>query len=123
MDQVVWTQPALAQLESIIDYIALDKPEAARTVAARVFDATDHLDQFVLLGRPIQEFVHKNYRQVWIKPFWLYKRIHDESAYILHVRRAEKLLRIEDLEAKDPSWDQEAARPQIRGQAARHRPS
>lgn len=101
MAKVVWTEPALAQLESIVDFIALDKPEAARAVAARVFAATDQLKRFVLLGRPIREFVHNNYRQVWIKPCWLYYRIHEDSVYILHVRRAEKPLRTEDLIADE----------------------
>jgi ParE-like toxin of type II ParDE toxin-antitoxin system len=30
MAQVVWTEPALADLDAIADYIALDNPEAAR---------------------------------------------------------------------------------------------
>jgi plasmid stabilization system protein ParE len=99
--KVIWSEPALAQLESIVDFIALDKPEAARAVATRVFSATDQLESFIRLGRPIQEFDHKNYRQVWVKPCWIYYRTDGESIYILHVRRAEKLLKIEDLIADD----------------------
>jgi toxin ParE1/3/4 len=99
--KVIWSDPALAQLESIVDFIALDKPETARAVAARVFAATDQLESFIRLGRPIQEFDHRNYRQVWIKPCWLYYRVHEESVYILHVRRAEKPFKIEDLIADD----------------------
>jgi len=97
MAKVIWSKPALAQLESIIGFIALDKPEAARAVAARGFDATDHLERLVRLGRPIQEFAHRNYRQAWIKPCWLYYRVHEDSVYILHVRRAEKPFKVEDL--------------------------
>jgi toxin ParE1/3/4 len=99
--KVIWSEPALAQLESIIDFIALDKPEAARAVAARVFAATDQLESFILLGRPIQEFAHKNYRQVWIKACWIYYRIDERSVYVLHVRCAEKPLNVEDLIADD----------------------
>jgi toxin ParE1/3/4 len=99
--EVIWSEPALAQLESIVDYIALDKPEAARAVASRVFAATDQLEGFVRLGRPVPEFVHRNYRQVWIKPCWIYYRMRGQSVYILHVRRAEKPLEIEDLIADD----------------------
>lgn len=101
MAKVVWSEPALAQLESIVDFIALDKPEAARAVATRVFSATDQFESFIRLGRPIQEFTHKNYRQVWVKPCWLYYRVDGESVYILHVRRAEKPLKIEDLLTDD----------------------
>ena len=101
MAKVIWSEPALAQLESIVDFIALDKPEAARAVAARTFAATDQLESFIRLGRPIPEFDHKNYRQVWVKPCWLYYGVHEESVYILHVRRAEKPLNIDDLITDD----------------------
>jgi plasmid stabilization system protein ParE len=101
MAKVVWSAPALLQLEAIIGFIALDKPEAAKAVASRIIGTTDRLGRFLLLGRPIEEFAHKNYRQVWIKPCWLYYRIEDGDIYILHVRRAEKPLRIDDLIVDD----------------------
>ena len=101
MAEVVWSAPALLQLEAIIEFIALDKPEAAKAVAVRIIDTTDHLERFLRLGRPIKEFSRKEYRQVWIKPCWLYYRIDGANVYILHVRRAEKPLRINDLIADD----------------------
>ena len=97
MAEVVWTEPALAQLEEIVAYISLDKPEAAQAVAQRVFAATDRLEAFLRLGRKIPEFPHPQYRQVWIRPCWLYYRIEDERALILHVRRAEKLFSADEL--------------------------
>jgi toxin ParE1/3/4 len=99
--KIVWSTPALLQLEAIIEFIALDKPEAAKAVATRIIDATDHLERFLVLGRPIREFAYKNYRQIWTKPCWLYYRIDDGNVYILHARRAEKQLRVEDLIADD----------------------
>ena len=97
MAQVSWTEPALAQLDLIIGFIALDKPLAARALAGRILAATDHIGQFVRMGRPIPGFPHKNYRQAWINPCWIYYRLDKDAVYILHVRRAEKLFRIEDL--------------------------
>jgi len=101
MAEVVWSAPALLQLEAIIDFIALDKPEAAKAVALRIIDTAEHLERFLRLGRPIREFPRKEYRQVWFKPCWLYYRIDGADVYILHVRRAEKLLHIDDLIADD----------------------
>ena len=97
MAEVVWTQPALSQLEAIVTYIELDKPEAAQAVARRVFAATDHLESFLRLGRKIPEFPQPQYRQVWMRPCWLYYRIEDNRALILHVRRAEMLFNPEEL--------------------------
>jgi plasmid stabilization system protein ParE len=97
MAELIWTEPALAQLESIADYIALDKPAVATALVRKVFELTDSLGQFTRLGRPIPEFRHPGYRQVWIKPCWIYYRTEAKRVYILHVRRAEKLLRLDDL--------------------------
>ena len=97
MAEVIWTEPALAQLDVIVEYIALDKPEAAEAVAQRVFSVTDNLKSFLKLGRPIPEFLHENYRQVWIKPCWLYYRIEKDSVIILHVRRSEQFFQTDAL--------------------------
>ena len=97
MAEVIWTEPALAQLDAIAGYIALDKPDAAQTVVRRIFALTDNLERFKQLGRPIPEFRHPHYRQAWIKPCWIYYREDGSRVYILHVRRAEKLLRVADL--------------------------
>ena len=97
MAEVIWTDPALEQLDSIAEFIALDKPEAARAVVRRVIETTQHVERFLKLGRPVPELPDRRYRQVWIKPCWLYYRLDKDRAYVLHVRRGEKLLRIEDL--------------------------
>lgn len=97
MAEVIWTEPALAQLDSIADYIALDKPDAARAVVSKVFEATDQLGQFQALGQKIPEFDHPAYRQLWIRPCWIYYRVEDQRVIILHVRRAERPLRIDEL--------------------------
>lgn len=97
MAEVIWTDPALAQLDSIADYSALDKPDAAQAVVRRVFDAIDNLGQFIALGRKVPEFDHPTYRQVWMKPCWIYYRIDGDRVVVLHVRRAERPLRVEDL--------------------------
>ena len=97
MAEVTWTEPALAQLDSILEVIALDRPDAAQAVARRVFAATDRLAAFPNLGRPIPEFPHRGYRQLWAKPCWIYYRTADDRTWILHVRRAEQLLRVDEL--------------------------
>lgn len=97
MADVIWTAPALEQLDAIAEFIALDNRDAAQAVVRRVFGTTGQVERFLRLGRSVPELSHPMYRQVWIKPCWLYYRIDKNRAYILHVRRGEKLLRIEDL--------------------------
>jgi toxin ParE1/3/4 len=97
MAQLIWAEPALRQLEAIVDYISLDKPLAAKRVAQLVFDAAGNVERFKLIGRPIPEFPASNYRQLWISPCWIYYRITGGDVYILHVRRAESFFRTENL--------------------------
>ena len=97
MAEVIWTEPALAQLDAIAAFIALDKPDAAQAVVRRVVETTAQVERFLRLGRPVPELPNPRYRQVWLKPCWLYYRIDRDRAYILHVRRGEKMLRTEDL--------------------------
>ncbi len=97
MAEVVWTDPALAQLEAIAEFIALDRPAAAAAVVQRIMAVTSRVEQFRKMGRQIPEFRRPNYRQIWLKPCWVYYRLDGERVYILHVRRAERPLRATDL--------------------------
>jgi toxin ParE1/3/4 len=98
MAELTWSIPSLRQLDEILDYIALDKPLAAKQVAKLVFDSTENAERFKLIGRKIPQYPVENYRQLWIRPCWIYYRISGEDVFILHVRRAESDFRIENLE-------------------------
>jgi len=43
MAQIIWTEPALLDLNEIAEYIALDKPDAARRLVKQVFSSVDVL--------------------------------------------------------------------------------
>lgn len=44
MAEVIWTEPALDDLDAIADYIALDNPEVARRFVQKVFRHLEHLE-------------------------------------------------------------------------------
>jgi toxin ParE1/3/4 len=44
MAEVIWTEPALSDLDAIADYVALENPDAARALVQRVFH---HVDQLI----------------------------------------------------------------------------
>jgi plasmid stabilization system protein ParE len=97
MARIIWADPALAQLEAIATAIELDKPAVARAVVRRVFGEVEKLGQFPSLGRPIPEFRRPGYRQLWVKPCWIYYKTEANKVIVLHIRRAEKLLDLSDL--------------------------
>ena len=43
MAQIVWTEPALSDLDAIADYIALDNPGAAKALVQRIFRHVEQL--------------------------------------------------------------------------------
>lgn len=44
MAELIWTEPALQDLDAIADYIALDNPLAARRLVQRVFEHVARLE-------------------------------------------------------------------------------
>jgi toxin ParE1/3/4 len=75
--RIEWTEPALADLTHIRDYIAQDSPIYAEQFIRRIFNATDKLVDFPHIGRKVpeavdvpeevRELIHQGYRIVyWI---------------------------------------------------------
>ena len=92
MAEVVWTEPALFDLEALGDYIALDDAEAARRLIQRLFDRTDQLANHPELGRKLEAFPEFDYRELIEPPCRLIYRASADNVYILHVIRTERLL-------------------------------
>jgi len=95
MAQIIWTDPALSDLDDIADYIALDNFSAAQRFVRRVFSDVERLEQFPESGRNPPELMDSLYREVVVEPcrvFYRYDKSNSEL-YILHVMRSERQLR------------------------------
>ena len=65
MAQVVWTEPALADLEAIADYIAIENPVAARELVQRIVQHVRQLADHPESGsRPRELGSRTRYRQI-----------------------------------------------------------
>jgi toxin ParE1/3/4 len=93
MAEVVWTEPALAELNKIAEYIALDNYLAAQALVQKVFDSTDKLGLFPELGRTPPELHKSRYRELIVGPCRVFYRNTDDKIFILYVMRSERLLR------------------------------
>ena len=51
MAKIIWTEPALIDLNKISEYIALDKPTAAKNLVQTIFSKTERLEDFPNSGR------------------------------------------------------------------------
>ncbi len=101
MAALIWTEPALQDLDAIADYIALDDPQAARGLVQRVFR---HVEQLVLhpeSGSRPPELRQSRYRQIIEPPCRVLYRYDGERVFILHVMRGEMRLRPSRLIKRD----------------------
>ncbi|HEY2342315.1 MAG TPA: type II toxin-antitoxin system RelE/ParE family toxin [Chthoniobacteraceae bacterium] len=101
MAELIWTEPALNDLDAIADYIALDKPEAARQLVQRVFRHVEQLvDQPESGSRP-RELRRSRYRQIIEPPCRIFYRHDGKRVFILYVMRGEMRLRKSRLIKRD----------------------
>lgn len=93
MAEVVWTEPALQQLDAIAEYIALDNPVAASNLVEHVFAKTDRLADFPQSGRVPPELPNAIYREVLVPPCRIFYRENGDLVLLLYVMREERQLR------------------------------
>lgn len=93
MAEVVWTEPALSDLDAIADYIALDNPDAARQLVRRIFQHVEQLADHPQSGSKPAELKGWRYRQIVEPPCRVFYRHERAQVFILHVIRSEQLLR------------------------------
>ncbi len=101
MARLIWTEPALRDLEAIAEYIALDKPDAARRYVQRVFEAVERLVRFPTSGAIPPEIAHLPYRQVVVPPCRVFYRTEGPDILIVFVMRSEQRLRESALTDRD----------------------
>ena len=93
MAQIKWTEPALNDLNEIAEYIALDKPAAAKKLVKNVFKAIKRLKDSPESGKKPSELPQTNYREVIVGPCRIFYRVEGKKVFILYVMRGERQLR------------------------------
>ena len=101
MARLIWTEPALLDLDQIAEYIALDNPSAASRYVQRVFDRVERLETHPQSGKRPTELTSSHYREVIVPPCRIFYRIEGDAVFILYVMRAERLLRSYLLNERD----------------------
>ena len=93
MAQIIWTEPALNDLNEIAEYIALDKPSAAKKLVQSIFQTVQRLKDFPESGKKPEELPNTEYREVIAGPCRIFYRVKGDIVYILYVMRGERELR------------------------------
>jgi len=81
---IVWTEPALANLQAIRDYIKQFNPYAAAKVAAEIIDTGNSLENFPHRGRMVPRTTMREVMSSY--PYIIRYRIVGDEVVILRVR-------------------------------------
>jgi toxin ParE1/3/4 len=94
MAELIWTEPAIQDLDAVADYIALDKPDAARRYVHRVFHSVSRLKAFPETGQVPTELADlPQYRHLVVGPCRVFYKVSGGKVFVLHVMRSERLFR------------------------------
>ncbi|MGM0587604.1 MAG: type II toxin-antitoxin system RelE/ParE family toxin [Bacteroidota bacterium] len=100
MAEIVWTEPALQDLDRIADYIALDNHTAARQLVQNSFDTVDQLVDNPRLGKAVEELEDSVYRELVVPPCRIFYRLDDQNIFIIHIMRSEQMLHVSLLKSR-----------------------
>ena len=93
MAEIIWSEPAIAALAAIADFIALEKPVAATDLGRRVSGHVGQLADHPESGSRPRELKRSRYRQIVEPPCRVFYRHDGDKVFVLHVMRTERLLR------------------------------
>lgn len=90
MARIIWTQPAIADLQAVAEYIELDNPSAASRLVKKIFKRIESLADFPKLGKIPKELPGLSYLEIVVVPCRIFYRIDRNTIYIVAVYRMER---------------------------------
>ena len=89
MARITWTDQSLDDLGEICLFIARNAPRYAEMFAIRVFQATDRLAKFPLMGRVVPEIGREEIREIIVQGYRLIYRLSADEAETSHFTTAQ----------------------------------
>jgi len=83
--RVIWSDQALADLESISLYLAAFSPRAAARFFSLLKEAGDSLAMFAEKGRPA---IHETRELTSVKPYVIRYAVRQDRVYVIRIRHA-----------------------------------
>ncbi|PJJ98347.1 plasmid stabilization protein [Lysobacteraceae bacterium NML75-0749] len=94
MAEIIWTESALAELDAIADYIAIENAVAAKNLVQRIFKHVEQLASHPESGRYPPELGRQmRYRELIEPPCRIFYRLDASlNVFIVHIMRGERIL-------------------------------
>ena len=85
--RIIWTEPALCDLEGLVRFIAQDDKQAAIRVGDEIVDHVAILETFPEIGPIYRQRPGGTIRQITCRPFRIFYRVYheDHCVQIIHV--------------------------------------
>ncbi|MBI3604720.1 MAG: type II toxin-antitoxin system RelE/ParE family toxin [Nitrospirae bacterium] len=99
MAELIWSEEAVADLESIYDFIARDSPLYARHQVESIYKSAERLSQFPESGRPLPEFPNLPHKEIIVDSYRVIYRIDSQSdeVKVIGVVHGKRLLKASTL--------------------------
>lgn len=101
MSRVRWTERAATDLVAIGDYIAVDKPTAARAWVERLRERAANVADIPRAGRVVPELGRDDVREVFLRSYRIVYRVGPKGIVVLTVFEGHRVLG-----ALDPDADE-----------------
>lgn len=92
MVQIIWTETALNDINSITEYVSLDSVFYAKQFVQKIFAAVNKLEKFPEIEKIVPELSTYSYREVLFKNYRIIYRIDSNTVYIVSVHHSSRLL-------------------------------
>ena len=93
-----WTERAVADLIAIGEYVAADKPSAARSWVERLRHQAELAAEVPLAGRRVPEIGRDDVRETFLRSFRIVYRMDADEVTVLTVFEGHRLLREGDVD-------------------------
>ncbi len=98
MAQINWTEQAVADIDSLTDFLAAQSETYAKIQVQRIFEKTDLLANLPHMGRVVPELEYVNVREILVGPYRIvYHVVSEQRIDILTVHHSARPLDIKDL--------------------------
>jgi plasmid stabilization system protein ParE len=84
--KIIFSEPAIDDLENIVRFIAKDSREAAARFGGKLIGSVRHLAEFPRSGRVVPEQSDGNIREIICKPYRIFYRVKEEKKVVEVIR-------------------------------------
>jgi plasmid stabilization system protein ParE len=97
--RIIWSPLAVDRASEIADYIAHDKPSAAKKWIDTVFSKVEQLKSSPEIGRIVPEINNSQFRELIYGNYRIIYRIETKQISILTIRHGRQILPINEIKA------------------------